>query len=407
MSQFYYKALKDQKEIVSGYIEANDVKEARSKVRGLGFLPTNIYEESAASTKSAKVNTSNKKYSLSLSDKILFTSELQTLLSSSISTLEALESIAKYSPKKNISNLVVELEKDIKNGSTFSESLEKYSDVFGNVYIALIKAGEMSGTLPTVLGYLLNLLKKQGKLKDRFIQMSIYPAILVVALVGMYFLAGGFIFPKLIYAMSIDTPPIMVSVVVDSVSFCFRYWWFLIIMAFGAGYGINFLFGAANLKEKFSKFVMNVPVLSDCVQYFSLAHYMAVMQIAYDAGVPILDALKMAEGAIDNTIIRNRAAQAFELVQKGQTLTDSYQISGLMPPMLMPIVATGEKTGKLGQMFRDAVIGIEQKLDIAINALVKAFEPTLIVILAIFVGYIVVAFMQLSAAGASSILNAF
>lgn len=407
MSQFYYKALKDQKEIVSGYIEANDVKEARSKVRGLGFLPTNIYEESAEPKKFEKVNPSNKKYSLSLSDKILFTSELQTLLSSSISTLEALESIAKYSPRKNIANLVVELGKDIKNGSTLSESLEKYSDVFGNVYIALIKAGEMSGTLPTVLGYLLNLLKKQGKLKDRFIQMSIYPAILVVALVGMYFLAGGFIFPKLIYAMSIDTPPIMVSVVVDSVSFCFRYWWFLIIMAFGAGYGINFLFGAANLKEKFSKFVMNVPVLSDCVQYFSLAHYMAVMQIAYDAGVPILEALKMAEGAIDNTIIRNRATQACELVQKGQTLTDSYQISGLMPPMLMPIVATGEKTGKLGQMFRDAVIGIEQKLDIAINALAKAFEPTLIVILAIFVGYIVVAFMQLSAAGASSILNAF
>lgn len=203
MSQFYYKALKNQKEIVTGYVEADNVKEARNKVRGLGFLPTNIYEEFAEPTKSVKVNPSKKKYRLSLADKILFTSELQTLLSSSISTLEALESIAKYSPKENISNISLELENNIKTGETFSDALDKYSDVFGKVYTALVKAGQMSGTLPTVLGYLLNLLKKQGKLKDRFIQMSIYPMILVAALIGMYFLAGGLIFPKLMCRRSI------------------------------------------------------------------------------------------------------------------------------------------------------------------------------------------------------------
>ena len=119
MSQFYYKALKHQKEIVTGYVEADNVKEARSKVRGLGFLPTNIYEEFVEPTKSVKVNSSKKKYRLSLADKIMFTSELQTLLSSSISTLEALESIAKYSPKENISNISLELENNIKKGETF------------------------------------------------------------------------------------------------------------------------------------------------------------------------------------------------------------------------------------------------------------------------------------------------
>ncbi len=407
MSQFYYKALKNQKEIVTGYVEADNVKEARSKVRDLGFLPTNIYEEFAEPTKSVKANPSKKKYRLSLADKILFTSELQTLLSSSISTLEALESIAKYSPKENISNISLELENNIKTGETFSDALDKYSDVFGKVYTALVKAGQMSGTLPTVLGYLLNLLKKQEKLKDRFIQMSIYPMLLVAALIGMYFLAGGLIFPKLIYAMSIDNPPIMVYIVVDSVSFCFKYWWFLIILGAAGVYGTRLFFDDVKIKEKISNFLMKVPVLSDCIQYFSLAHYMAVMQISYDAGVPMLDALQMAEGAIGNTVIQKRAKNSYELVKKGKSLTESYQISGLMPPMLMPVVATGEKTGKLGQMFRDAVIGIEQKLDVAIGALAKAFEPTIIIILAIFVGYIVVAFMQLSAAGASSILNAF
>lgn len=406
MTQYYYKALKDHKEFVEGYVEANSQREARDKVRSLGFLPTNIYEEMpvsvGAKSKGAK---SLSNISLSLADKIFFTSELQVLLDSGISILDALESVAKYSKKNKISMIAKDLEFSIKAGKTFTESLEKYSKSFGEIYVALCYAGESSGTLPGVLNYLLLLLRKQESLKNKYIQMSIYPSILVIFTIAVWFLLGGLVFPKLVASLNIENVPFTVSALVNSVSFVCDYWWFLLLCIAGILYGINVVFGFGAIKKKFAQFMMSVPVLSDCVQYFSLAHYISVMHIAYDSGIPILNAMNMANSTISNDVMRVRAERAVKLVEKGESLTDAYNLSELIPPMILPLISTGEKTGKLGQMFRDASIGIEKKLDMALEALSKAFEPTLLVIISVIVGYFIIAFSQMYSEGMLSILN--
>ncbi len=407
MAKYFYKALKDQKELVTGYIEANSQKEARDAVRRLGFLPTNIYEEIPENKKSVP---NLKKFAgkkLSLSDKISFTSELQVLLSSGISILESLESVAKYSPKPKIERIANELSLAIKSGATFSEALRMYPDVFGEIYIALCYSGETAGSLPEVLNYILSLLKKQSALKGKLIQMSIYPAILILMLIVLFFGMGGFVFPMLINSLSVEQVPPMVSVLTDSVSFIYKYWWFMLIAGVGCVYGINILFGLDKLKTAISKFLMKIPLIAACVQYFSLAHYMSVLHIAYESGIPIVEAMNMAEKTISNDVMRKHAEDVVKFVSEGQSLTDAYYKSQLIPGILMPLIATGEKTGKLGQMFRDASIAIEKKLDMAIKALASAFEPALIIIIGICVGYFLIAFIQMYTQGLSSIINAF
>ena len=115
----------------------------------------------------------------------------------------------------------------------------------------------------------------------------------------------------------------------------------------------------------------------------------------------------MAEKTISNDVMRKHAEDVVKFVSEGQSLTDAYYKSQLIPGILMPLIATGEKTGKLGQMFRDASIAIEKKLDMAIKALASAFEPALIIIIGICVGYFLIAFIQMYTQGLSSIINAF
>ncbi len=406
MAQYFYKALKNNKEIVSGYIEAENSRDARDRIRDLGFLPTNIYEE-AFEDKKLNTDVHNSRIKLSLSDKMSFTSELQTLLSSGISTLEALETISHYSPKPKISLIADDLGKSIKNGLTFSEAMKKYSDVFGQLYVSLCYTGETSGALPRVLNYLLTLLRKQETLKGKFIQMSIYPTILILMMLVMYLFMGGFVFPKLISGLNMDNLPLSVTLLTDSVSFIFQYWWFLLLIICVGLYVVNFVFGLKKLKDLFSDFVMKIPVLDDCVQYFSLVHYMSVMHIAYEAGVPIMTSLEMAAGVIENNVMKKRALYAVQLVRNGSSLSDAYNASELMPKILMPLISTGEKTGKLGQMFRDASLGIEKKLDMAIDALARTFEPALMIIIGLGVGYFVVAFVQMYSSSMSSLINIF
>ncbi len=407
MARYFYKALKDQKEVVSGYIDAESSAEARNKVKQLGFLPTGIYEEKPEDNAGLTSSAEQAKLKLKLSEKILFTSEMQTLLSSGISALEALESVAKYSSSRRISLVAVDISESIKSGLTFSEALKKYSNVFGNIYIAICIAGESAGFLPEALGYLLTLLKKQDTLKGKFIQMSIYPSILVTILVGVFFLMGGLVFPKLISGLNITDPPLTVSILTGSVSFILHYWFLILIFVVGLCYFINSIFGFDHIKKAYSDFLMKIPFLSDCIKYFSLAHYMSVMHIAYEAGIPITESLKMAESTISNDDMRKRAKDVANLISQGKSLTDAYYQSQLIPGVLMPLIATGEKTGKLGQMFRDASIGIEKKLDLALDALARAFEPLLMVVLGGCVGYFVIAFVQMYSEAMSSLLNLF
>lgn len=406
MTKFFYKALKDKKDIVTDYIEAENLSDARLKIIAIGFLPTEIYEEkldTAANTKSQK-RTQNIR--LSLNEKIAFTSELQNLLSASVSMLDALESVVKYPPSKKIELIAQALSDSIKNGATFTEALEEFSYSFGDIYVSICMAGENSGTLPDVLAYLLALLKKQSSLKGKYIQMCIYPAILVLIMAILYFLAGGVIFPKFVGTLQMDPTP-LAAFFMDSVSFIVHYWLFILIAIAGSLYGLNCVCSFEMLKEKVSEFCLKIPMLGNCIHYFSLTHYMSVMHIAYDAGIPIVKALKMAEQTIANKVLRQQAARATLLIENGKSISEAYEISALIPGVLMPLIITGEKTGKLGQMFRDASLGIEKKLDMALEMLAKAFEPFMIVVIGIFTAIFAIAFIQMYSASLGALGDMF
>jgi len=406
MKNFRYKALKKNKELVSGYIEAETSREVREKVLAIGFLPTEIYEEKLEPDNKNTAKT-NKKIRLSLNEKMGFVAELQNLLASSISILDALESIVKYPPSKKVAIIMEDVANLIKSGSTFSDALNHYNSTFGNLFISLCKTGEESGTLPEVLDYIKVLLGKQNRLKSKYIQMSIYPIILVSAMVLLFFLAGGYIYPKLVCSLQISAVPFFAAVIMDSVSFLLHYWLILLILLGGTLYGINCVCNLSGLRNKCSEILLKIPVVNNCVQYFCLAHYMAVLHISYEAGVPITDALNMAENTINNKVLKKRASNLSRMVEEGTPITDAFEASELIPGILMPLIMTGEKSGKLGQMFRDASIAIEKKLDMALEVLARAFEPFLICIIGIGVLFLAVGMIQIYAESLSAIGSFF
>ncbi len=406
MPKFLYKALKNDKEIVSDYVEAENPRDARLKIISKGFLPTEIYEESIGIKSGHDSVKKDENIKLSLSEKIAFTSELQNLLSASISVLEALDSVIKYSPSKKVKLVTKRIYDLIKNGATFSEALRVYSSTFGHVYVSICHAGESSGTLPEVLAYLLNLLKKQDSLKGKYIQMSIYPAILILMMVALYFIAGGVIFPRFVSLLQVDPTP-LASLFIDGVSFFQRYWHVLIVLIGASVFALKSVFNFKVLTDKLSEICLQIPILGTCMQYFSLAHYSAVMHIAYDSGIPIIDAMKMAEQTISNHVLHEKAVSAAELVKQGKSISEAYESTELIPGILMSLIYTGEKTGKLGQMFRDASLAIEKKLDMALEAMSKAFEPAMIIVIGIFVLLFAVALIQMYAASLSALGGMF
>ncbi len=395
MAKFFYKALKNNKIEVKGYIEAENPREARDKVRGLGFLPTNIYEETFE--KHPVENSVAKISRLSLSEKIFFTSELQVMLASSIPMIEALTTVEEHAHKPKIRIIANDLKNKIVNGSTFSEALQSYEKVFGPVYIGLCKAGEASGNLDKTFEYNLAVLRKQDDLKAKVISMSIYPAITVLILTAVFIICGKLVFPAFISGANISAGdiPWTVNFVVGTCDYLFKYWMITLITFIAGIWGLIKIWEQSCFKKFVDEQLLKIPLVSDFIRYINLSSFFAVLNVAYESGITIVSSLELANSTLSNTTIKKEAECSKDFVTKGEELSQSFVKSELVPPIFNTLIVTGEKSGRLGQMFRDIALGIDKRLEMVMSALSKAFEPALTVIIGIVVGYIVVAYFQL------------
>ena len=412
MTKFQYKALKNKTEFVEGEIEANSPREARQKILALGFLPTKVYTEycgekqSYAEQSYVSVGHIQNVKRLSLNEKIWFTSELQTLLGAGISVIEALESVERNSASLKIKSISNHLRQSIFSGATFAQSMEKYyANVFGQVYIGLVKAGEAAGELDETLARMLVILDKEEKILDKIKSASIYPCILIAMMLGLIILFSCLVFPNLmgVVTFSGGEAPFFAQLVIGFCSFVQHFWWLLIVLVAGVIAGFQALMQTYVFKKKVDEFVLKVPKLSEFINYINLANYMTVLHISYDAGVPIVAALELAQKTVGNLLIKAKLSSVVSMVKSGKSLTQAFNTSQVIPSPLMSMIATGEKSGSLGKMLKETVDVIDKKVDFVLEALSKAFEPTIIIILGLCVGALLIAFMQIYTSALSSL----
>ncbi|MEE3350434.1 MAG: type II secretion system F family protein [Candidatus Gastranaerophilaceae bacterium] len=386
MAIYNYEALKDGKEIVKGKVEAEDVHEAKDNVRKLGFMPTKIYEErmgkdakedAAATTKTGQMKT------MGLSDKIEFTSTLQILAASGIPMIESLLFIEQDAAKLKIRLVARELRTQIMAGSTFADTIAKYPAQFGQIYIGLCKAGEDAGELEKTLDRLLEILGKQQAIKSKVIGTLMYPAFVICLAVLIVLVMLMFVFPvfdDMFKSMGKELP--LITATLMEIGKKLKEFWYLVPLLLGSVvYGIIYLFNWPPSRKKIDKFSLEIPLLRDLVQFSNFANFVAVMQVAYDAGVPIVECLHLAVLTLTNYTLKDKVESATELVQQGQHLSVALRSTEAVPKMILFMIATGEQSGRLGEMLLQATRYIDKKLDDIVDTMTKMIEPLMLIVI--------------------------
>lgn len=403
MTKYKYKALQDNTKIVEGEIEANDLREARELIRKLGFIPTKVYTEDALHAQVQNVTKQERSTAkvqvkhLSLSQKINFTSQLETLLSAGIPILEALQSIEVNSPDLKLKTICTNISAGIMSGMTFVQSLNKfYGNVFGSVYSGLVKTGEDSGELESTLQRMLVMLRKQDAIKGKIVNASIYPGVLLTMMSGLLILFAKFVFPRFAEIMAFNGAdlPFLAQLIIGFFDFIDNFWW-LVLMIIGAGcYVLVNMFKNPQIKSKWDEFVLKIPVVSDFITYINLSNFMTVMHISYDAGVPIMSGLELANKTVGNYTIKSKIFTSVNLLRARKTLSEAFNRTSVIPHALLSMISAGEKSGTLGKMFHDCADVIDKKVDMALEAMTKLFEPAVILIMGGAVLFIAIAFFQ-------------
>jgi len=417
MPKFSYVALDPRGKEVTGVLESESTTAAVSRIREMGYFPTNVAEaEKAAARKGAKSSTpaapalgkAGAKRSLGslelkflstgrVKSKVLtaFTRQLATLIDAGLPLLRGLDVLRKGEKNPTLKRTLQKLSESVEGGSTFSEALAQHPKVFNKLYINMVRAGEAGGVLDVTLSRLADFSEKAQKIKNKVISAMVYPTVVIaVALTIVTFLmimvVPKFqeIFSDLLGGKSL--PPLTLFVLEVSNLIKNRA---PFVGAGIAGIWICFKLLGKTVKGRYyiDKFKLNAPLFGQLIRKVGIARFTRTLGTLIASGVPILQALNIVRETSGNAVIAKAVSQIHDSVKEGERIVQPLEASGVFPAMVVSMVDVGEETGALPDMLMKVADVYDDEVDNAVGAITSLLEPVMIVILAVIVGTIVIA----------------
>jgi type IV pilus assembly protein PilC len=268
-------------------------------------------------------------------------------------------------------------------GSTFADTLARYSDAFGYIFIGLVKAGEEAGELEKTLGRINELLSKQDNIKGKVIGTLMYPMFVIALAILIILVMLIFVFPafKDMFAQQEKQLPLITSVMINAGDFLKEFWYTIPLFILTFILFVAFIFKWQPAKRLLDKLVLKIPLISNLILYSSYSNFLSVMSVSYEAGIPIVDCLHLANITLTNSLMKSKMSEALVRVQQGLQVSQALKQTKIVPRMLLFMISTGEQSGRLGDMLDKAVNFLDKTLDGIIDTMTKMIEPIMLMVI--------------------------
>jgi type IV pilus assembly protein PilC len=419
MPRYTYVALDSRGQESTGLVDARSTNEAIGQLRQAGYFPTGVYEQgkaggpdgkvarkAAKAARPARTTLARKEITLFQRKKVkpkilmIFTRQLATLVDSGLPLLRGLNVLAKQERDRVLKNTISKLVDGVQGGGTFSENLAQHPLIFNNLYVNMVKAGEVGGVLELVLNRLAEFQEKAAKIKNKVIAAMVYPIIVITLAITIMGFLLVFIVPKfeqIFHDMLGDKPLPTITTFVISLSRLVQNHWLVLIggiIAFVAAY--KFANRTRRGVAMLDRVKLRLPLFGDVIRKTAISRFSRTLGTLVTSGVPILQALNITRETAGNAVIANAINQVHDSVKEGESIVQPLEASGAFPPMVISMIDVGEETGKLPEMLLKVADVYDEEVDNSVAAMTAALEPIMIVMLALIVGTIVIAlFMPL------------
>ena len=332
------------------------------------------------------------KTGVSLKVLVFFTRQLSTMFSAGLTIEKALSDLEKEEKNKKFRRVLRKLTDDIKKGFSMSEAMEQHPGVFNPLYVSLVKAGEVSGTLHTVLDELAEYLEKIEDTRRKVYSALTYPIFIIIFLAFVVWGLFYYIIPMFaeVYArFKADLPaPTLVAI---SISDYIRTNIVLtVIMIFLFLLALFLVYLTDRGRFIIDSIKLKIPVIGKLINQSIMSKFARTFSILMAAGVPIMDTLELVENVVQNAVVENAVRKARVMVKEGYSVAGAFRKTGVFPPTMLQLTATGEETGDMDRLLAKAAEFYEKLVDAVIDRLTSLIEPILIIIMAAVVGSIIV-----------------
>lgn len=329
---------------------------------------------------------------VSLKTLVFFTRQLSTMFSAGLTIEKAITDLEKEEKHKKFSKVLRRLSDDIRKGYSLSEAMEQHPGVFNPLYVALVKAGEVSGTLHTVLDELSDYLEKIEDTRRKVVSAMAYPVFIMIFLAGVVWGMFYYIIPMFarVYAdFDADLPaPTIAAINVSNFITSHLFLTILILIAAAMAFFLVYLTDRG--RYVMDSFKLRIPVIGKVISNSIMSKFARTFSILMAAGVPIMDTMELTENVVQNAVVEGGVRRARVMVKEGYGVANAFRRTGLFPPTLLQMISTGEETGDMDKLLGKAAQFYEKLVDSVIDRLTSLIEPLLIVIMAAIVGTIIV-----------------
>ncbi len=395
MAAYEYQALDGKGRRKQGVLEADSARQIRQQLRDMGLTPLEVTETVEKAQREAS-GFSLLRPSMSTADLALITRQLSTLVAAALPIEESLKAVAEQCEKPKQRTLISAVRGKVLEGHSLAEAMGTFPSVFDQLYRAMVAAGEKSGHLEKVLNRLADYTEQRQLMKNKLLQAMIYPIVLTLVAVGVIAILLSSVVPKVVeqFVHMKQELPLSTRFLMGASDFVRDYGFGLVLLV---ALGIA-LFRWWNSKPtrriRYHALVLRLPVIGRVARGINTARYARTLSILNSSAVPLLEGMRISGEVLTNDYARARLVEASERVREGSSLRTSLEQTKLFPPMMLHMIASGERSGELDSMLERAADNQDREFEGQVNLALGVFEPALVVSMAAIVLFIVMAILQ-------------
>ena len=390
MATFVYNVRDRSGKIFSGNMEGDNREVVVARLREMNYFITSVNEKKKNLLLSTNITFLN---TIKLRDMTIFYRQFATMVNAGLTLVSSLDILCEQVENPSLAKTIKVVKADVEAGTTLAESMSKKPQVFSELYISMIRAGEIGGVLDEILNKIADLMEKEYALRQKVKTAMSYPLFVAGAAVIMSIFMLAFILPQFVGVFQQfggELPALTQFFVTLTVLFN-KFWYLFFLIFAGIVFAIIAYIKTPNGKLNFDKFKLSVPIFGDINRKTAVSRFTRILGTLIKSGVPILEALTVSSNAIGNLVISKSVLEAKIKIKEGQSISGPLKASGVFPPMVTQMIMVGEESGELEEMLVNVAKFYDEEVDRAVENLTAIIEPLMMAFIALTVGTMIIA----------------
>ncbi|OGW14311.1 MAG: type II secretion system protein GspF [Nitrospirae bacterium GWA2_42_11] len=395
MPVFEYRGLTAEGKDTRGFIDAENLQSAKTKLKKSGVFPVSISEETKKKAEGEPSAVRSILRRVKKTEISIFTRQLTTLLTAGLPLMEALSATIDHIDDPVLKRTITRIREDVREGRSLADAMRAHPRAFSGLYTNMIQAGETSGALDVVLARLADFQESQVKLRNKIWATMTYPVMMLFIGLGVMVFLFTFVIPQVtrVFEDLGQALPLPTLVLISISNFFRFYWWVIIGVILILTFALAKYIKTPKGKVVYDRLILKAPLFGKIIKLIAISRFSRTLSTLLASGVPLIASMDIVKAVVNNSVLSKVLEDTKDRVREGEALSEPLKRSGMFPSMVIQMITVGERSGELERMLSKVSDAYDNEVDTTVAGLTSLLEPVMILVMGVIVLFVVLSIL--------------